>query len=93
MLLPALTLLFATVAAVLALPILRHAYGRSVGTGVMVTFIPGYFLMYAFSQFEHSRRHWLVPALVGAIILAGVFGGLAATGLSVRAEDGVPPAF
>jgi benzodiazapine receptor len=60
-----------------ALPILRHAFRRSVGTGVMVLLIPGYVLLYAFTQFEHPRRHWLVPLMLGGLILSGVFAGLA----------------
>ena len=42
----------------------------------MVTFIPGYVMVYAFSQFEHRRRHWIVPGLLGALALAGVSGSL-----------------
>jgi 4-hydroxybenzoate polyprenyltransferase len=79
-----LALLSALLSMGLAFPILRHAYRRSLGTGVMVTFIPGYFLMYAFGQFEHPRRHWLLPALLGLLVMTGVFAGVAATGLPPR---------
>lgn len=57
------------VAAVCALFVLVHAYRRSLGTGVMVTLLPFYVFFYAFSQFEHRRKGW---------VLAGFFGGLVA---------------
>ncbi len=74
----ALTAVCSALAFACAAPILFHAFRRSVGTGVMVLLIPGYILLYAFSQFEHRRRHWLVPGLLGALVLMGVFAGLTA---------------
>ena len=86
MLWPVLTLCAAALMLPLALPVVLHAFRRSVGTGVMVTFIPGYFFLYAFSQFQHRYRHVLIPTLLGAAVLTGVFGGLATSGLA-RADE------
>ncbi len=54
--------------------VLRHAARRSVGTLVMVLFIPVYNLVYGFGQFEHPRKPlvlfgWLFGFLVGASCL------------------------
>lgn len=49
--------------------VLRHAFQRSLGTGVMVLCIPFYPVFYGFSQFEHRHR---------GIVLAGWLGGFVA---------------
>jgi benzodiazapine receptor len=43
-----------------------HAFQRSVGTGFMVLCIPCYVFYYAFSQFEHEKKGWIVGGLCGA---------------------------
>ena len=48
--------LFAIAAAALTLPILRHAFARSLGTGLMVLLIPAYVAWFAVGQFEHRRK-------------------------------------
>jgi translocator protein len=55
------------VGAVCAILVLIHAFRRSVGTGMMVALLPFYVFLYAFSQFEHRHKGW---------VLAGFFGGL-----------------
>lgn len=44
-----------------------HAFGRSVGTGVMVLGIPFYIFYYAFSQFEHPKKGLIVSSLCGGV--------------------------
>ncbi|MFN0061865.1 MAG: hypothetical protein ACKVPX_05035 [Myxococcaceae bacterium] len=73
MMLGGLALAFALVALGSALPIYRHALSRSVGTFALVLGVPGYLFVYAFGQFEHPKKHWLLPALLGGLLLSGVF--------------------
>lgn len=52
-----------------------HAFQRSVGTGFMVLCIPCYNFYYAFSQFEHRWKGWIIAGLfiglpMGAVLLA-----------------------
>ena len=54
--------IFAVVAGLLTLPILRHAFARSLGTGLMVLLVPVYVAYFAVGQFEHRRKAWLVSA-------------------------------
>ena len=72
-----LTALFGAATFGFALPLFRHALQRSLGTLMLVLFVPGYAFVYAFSQFDHPRRHWLAPALLGAALLFATAGGLA----------------
>jgi benzodiazapine receptor len=65
--------LFGLVALALALPILAHAFRRSVGTGVMTLCVPAYVLVYAFTQFEHPRKGPVVFGWIGALVLCAVF--------------------
>ena len=51
-----------------SLLILIHAFKRSVGTGCMVLGIPFYILYYAFSQFDHPRRNWIVAGWLGSVV-------------------------
>lgn len=60
------------VACALTARILVHAYRRSLGTFVMALCVPAYLLVYAFSQFEHRRKPWLVAAWGCALVLTGV---------------------
>ena len=50
--------------------ILIHAFGRSLGTGLMVLLIPFYNVYYAFFQFEHRFRGWIVAGFVGCGLAA-----------------------
>jgi translocator protein len=61
--------------------LLRHAFRRSVGTGVMVLLVPAYVFFYAFSQFEHPRKNLIVSAFVACTLLAAVFFGVGARSL------------
>jgi predicted membrane protein len=74
--------LFAIAAAALTVPILRHAFGRSLGTGLMVLLIPAYVAWFAVGQFEHRRKALLVPAWFACIGVAAVCLGVHATRVS-----------
>ena len=65
------------VALALALPILAHAFRRSLGTGVMTLCVPAYVLIYAFTQFEHPKKGALVFTWIGALVLSAVLLALA----------------
>lgn len=65
--------LFAVVSAASCVLILIHAFGRSVGTGVMVLCIPCYMAYYAFSQFEHRRKNAIVACWLAGLLLAATF--------------------
>ncbi len=60
-------LVFQLIAVICLVLVLRHAFGRSLGTGFMVLFIPIFTLYYGFAQFEHRQK---------GLVLAGAFGGL-----------------
>ena len=75
--------IFAVAAGVLTLPILRHAFGRSLGTGLMVLLIPAYVAYFAVGQFEHRRKAWLVSAWFACIGVAAVCLGIHATRLQL----------
>lgn len=62
-----LSLVLLLVGVVCAGVIAIHAFGRSLGTGVMVLFVPFYNLHYAFSQFEHPRKGWVVAGYFGCL--------------------------
>jgi benzodiazapine receptor len=47
-----------------------HAFQRSLGTGVMVMFIPIYNVVYAFTQFEHRRKGVILAGAIGGLVLA-----------------------
>ena len=70
-------------AAALTVPILRHAFGRSLGTGLMVLLIPAYVAWFAVGQFEHRRKAFLVPAWFACIGVAAVCLGVHATRVSL----------
>jgi|GEM_PF-4350595 len=53
--------------------ILIHAFERSLGTGLMVLLIPFYTVYYAFFQFEHRFRRWIVAGLIGCGVAAVSF--------------------
>ncbi|ADO75650.1 hypothetical protein [Stigmatella aurantiaca] len=78
--------LFALVTLVCAVFLLLHAFRRSVGTGMMVLLIPFYVLFYAFSQFEHPRKNLILAGFFGCSVLAAVFLGLGAHGLSAALQ-------
>lgn len=65
-------ILFAALSVAASVVIFTHAFSRSVGTGVITLFVPGYVLLYAFSQFEHRQKGWLVSAWLGFGILSAV---------------------
>jgi len=50
--------------------ILMHAFGRGLGTGLLVLLIPFYNVYYALFQFEHRLRGWVVAGFVGCGIAA-----------------------
>ena len=52
--------------------VLRHAFGRSLGTGVMVLCIPLYNVYYGFSQFEHRRKGPILAGWLGGVGLGVV---------------------
>lgn len=52
--------------------ILAHAFRRSVGTGVIVLFIPFYVLPYAFRQFEHPKKGAVVVLWLGGVLTSAV---------------------
>jgi hypothetical protein len=54
------------------LPVLLHAFRRSVGTGFMVLCLPVYTPYYAFSQFEHRFKGPLVAGWLGGLVLGVV---------------------
>ena len=62
-------LLCAALATVCWFSIVRHAFGRSVGTGVMVLLIPCFIFYYAFMQFEHRRKGMLVAGFLAGSFL------------------------
>ncbi len=63
--------LLCLIALVCAAVIFVHAFRRSVGTGVMVALLPFYVFFYAFSQFEHRRKGWVIAGFCGGLF-AGV---------------------
>ena len=75
--------LFSIVAAALTIPILRHAFARSLGTGLMVLLIPAYVAWFAVGQFEHRRKALLVPAWFACVGVAAVCLGVHAARISV----------
>ena len=75
--------LFSIAAGALTVPILRHAFGRSLGTGLMVLLIPAYVAWFAVGQFEHRRKAFLVPAWFACIGVAAVCLGVHATRISL----------
>ena len=54
------------------LPVLIHAFQRSVGTGFMVLCLP-YTIYYAFSQFEHRYKGALLAGWLGGFVVGVVF--------------------
>lgn len=84
--------LFGLVTVVCAAFLLVHAFRRSVGTGMMVLLIPFYILFYAFSQFEHPRKNLILAGFFGCSLLAAVFLGLGAHGLTMMSY-GLPPEY
>ena len=83
--------LFALAALLCAFFLVRHAFGRSVGTGMLVLLLPAYVLVYAFSQFEHRRKGLIVAGFVACSVLAALLLGVGLAGL----QDPVlpPPRF
>jgi benzodiazapine receptor len=53
--------------------VLIHAFQRSLGTGVMVLFLPVYTIYYGFSQFEHRRKGLVLAGWLGSFVLGVVF--------------------
>ena len=67
---------FGVITLACALPMLIHAFRRSLGTGMMVLLVPFYLPVYAFSQFEHTRKNLLIAGFFGCTVLCAVFLGL-----------------
>jgi hypothetical protein len=77
MLLALLALFFLLLSLVCFLFILRHAFRRSLGTGVIVLCIPFFNLYYGLMQFEHRRKNWIIPGWLGSFglgVVLWVFG-------------------
>lgn len=72
-----LAVVFGLLAFLASLAVLRHAFRRSLGTGVMVLLIPCYLFVYAFRQYEHPNKRWLLPGFLGCLSLAAVFSAVA----------------
>lgn len=72
MILIALSTFCALIAAGCSVVIFRHAFARSVGTGVMVLCVPFYVVHYAVTQFEHGKREWILGAWFCSLGLAAV---------------------
>jgi hypothetical protein len=86
--------LFGVITLVCAVFLLVHAFRRSLGTGMMVLLVPCYMLVYAFSQFEHPRKHLIIAGFFGGSVLAGVFLGLGAHAFEqVMLRPPPPPVF
>ena len=81
--------LFALIALLCASFLVRHAFGRSLGTGVLVLLLPAYVLVYAFGQFEHRRKGLIVAGFVGGGVLAALLLGVGAA--QVQASLPPPP--
>lgn len=64
---------FQLLAVICFVPVLIHAFQRSVGTGFMVLCLPVYTPYYAFSQFEHRFKGLLLAGWLGSFMLAIVF--------------------
>ena len=70
-------IVFQLLAVLCFLPVLIHAFQRSVGTGFMVLCLPVYTPYYAFSQFEHRAKGLLLAGWLGSFVLAIVLRALA----------------
>ncbi|MDQ3265904.1 MAG: hypothetical protein M3Y59_19995 [Myxococcota bacterium] len=83
--------LLALISLACALPILIHAFRRSLGTGVMVLCIPCFIAFYAFAQFEHRYKGALVAGWIGAFVLASVCNAFGAQALVQQFSITPPP--
>lgn len=63
---------FAIAAGALSLPILRFAFSRSLGTGLMVLLIPFYVFWFAVKHFQHQRKVALVCSWFACLGLSAV---------------------
>jgi len=63
---------FALLGAALSLPILRFAFQRSFGTGLMVLLIPFYVFWFAVKHFQHRHKPLLVCGWLACLSLAAV---------------------
>jgi len=70
-------LMFTLVFVVCLALVLLHAFHRSVGTGMMVLFLPPYLVIYGFTQFEHRLKGLILAGYLGGGVLAVVFRSLA----------------
>jgi translocator protein len=86
-----LAVLFGIITFVCALFLLVHAFRRSLGTGMMVLLVPFYLPVYAFSQFEHSRKNLILAGFFGCTVLTAVFLGLGAHSLEQVMVRPPPP--
>jgi len=74
-----------------ALPILIHAFRRSLGTGVMVLCIPCFIAFYAFAQFEHRYKGALVATWIASFVLATACNAFGAQALVQQFSLSPPP--
>jgi len=61
---------FAVISFACSLFILVHAFQRSVGTGLMVIFIPCFMVYYGFRQFEHRWKGAIVAGYLCGLVLS-----------------------
>lgn len=57
--------------------VLVHAFKRSIGTGFMVLCVPCYNVYYAFSQFEHRQKGFILAGYIGCLTLGGFLQAIA----------------
>lgn len=56
--------------------VLVHAFGRSLGTGVMVLCLPIYQFVYGFKQFDHRHKGLILAGWLGGGLLVITFRAL-----------------
>ncbi len=76
MVLSVLGVFFTLVCVVCMAMVLLHAFHRSIGTGLMVLFLPPYLVIYGFTQFEHRLKGLILAGYLGGGVLGVVFRSL-----------------
>jgi hypothetical protein len=59
--------LIGLISAVCFLQVVIHAFRRSTGTGILVLCVPFYNFVYAFKQFEHRNKNWILACWLGGV--------------------------
>ncbi len=81
-------LLFGVASAVCWSFIVIHAFRRSVGTGVMVLFVPCFIFYYAFVHFEHPWKGLIVSGFIASLVLCVVLPSVNGGGLLLTRDAG-----